>query len=96
MRVREDEAPAGLSRASDIDCQGRLITPGLIDCHTHLVYAGNRAGEFEQRLNGVSYEDIAKQGGGILSTVNATRAASEDATDWRNRCRGWMRCSPKA
>ncbi len=61
-----------------IDCQGRWITPGLIDCHTHLVYAGNRAREFEQRLEGVSYEEIAREGGGILSTVNATRAASED------------------
>jgi len=67
-----------LTAAEDIDCQGRLITPGLIDCHTHLVYAGNRAHEFEQRLNGVSYADIARSGGGILSTVNATRAASEE------------------
>jgi imidazolonepropionase len=60
------------------DAAGGLLTPGLIDCHTHLVFAGNRANEFEQRLEGVSYEDIAKQGGGIQSTVNATRAASED------------------
>lgn len=60
-----------------IDCQGRLITPGLIDSHTHLVFAGNRAKEFEQRLTGVPYETIAKQGGGILSTVNATRVATE-------------------
>ncbi len=59
------------------DAQGALITPGLIDCHTHLVYGGNRAGEFEQRLNGASYEDIAKAGGGIASTVKATRAATE-------------------
>ncbi len=59
------------------DCGGRLITPGLIDCHTHLVHAGNRAAEFEQRLLGASYESIARQGGGILSTVRATRAASE-------------------
>ena len=57
----------------------RLITPALIDCHTHLVAGGNRAREFEMRLNGASYEDIARAGGGILSTVNATRAASEDA-----------------
>lgn len=55
-----------------------VITPGLIDCHTHLVFGGNRANEFEQRLEGISYADIAAQGGGILSTVNATRAASED------------------
>ena len=60
-----------------IDAKGALITPGLIDCHTHLVYGGNRAGEFEQRLNGASYEDIAKAGGGIASTVKATRAATE-------------------
>ena len=66
-----------LAAAVDTDCEGRLITPGLIDCHTHLVYAGTRSGEFEQRLNGVSYEALAKQGGGILSTVNATRAATE-------------------
>ena len=59
------------------DAKGALITPGLIDCHTHLVYGGNRAREFEQRLNGASYEDIAKAGGGIASTVAATRAASE-------------------
>lgn len=60
-----------------IDCQNRLVTPGLIDSHTHLVFAGNRAKEFEQRLTGVPYETIAKQGGGILATVNATRAATE-------------------
>ncbi|HEU4779231.1 MAG TPA: imidazolonepropionase, partial [Steroidobacteraceae bacterium] len=71
------DAPADLEATEDIDCQGRLVTPGLIDCHTHLVYAGNRAREFEQRLNGVSYADISRQGGGILSTVTATRAASE-------------------
>ncbi|RIZ56594.1 imidazolonepropionase [Vibrio sp. PID23_8] len=61
-----------------IDLQGKLLMPGLIDCHTHLIYAGNRANEFEMRLNGVPYEDIAKQGGGILSTVNATRKATEE------------------
>ena len=60
------------------DAGGAWITPGLVDCHTHLVYAGSRAGEFEQRLEGVSYEEIARRGGGILSTVKATRAASED------------------
>lgn len=69
------EAPA-LSAKRDFDCEGRWITPGLIDCHTHLVFAGDRAGEFERRLGGASYEDIAREGGGILSTVQATRAAS--------------------
>ncbi len=62
-----------------IDCAGRWISPGLIDCHTHLVYAGNRAGEFEQRLQGVSYADIARAGGGIVSTVRATRQADDAA-----------------
>ncbi len=61
-----------------VDCGGRWITPGLIDCHTHLVHAGNRAHEFELRLAGASYEEIARAGGGIISTVQATRAASED------------------
>ncbi len=60
------------------DCQGDWITPGLVDCHTHLVFGGNRAREFEQRLNGVSYEQIAKNGGGIISTVTATRDADEE------------------
>jgi imidazolonepropionase len=57
---------------------GRWVTPGLVDCHTHLVFGGDRSGEFEQRLNGVSYEAIARAGGGIVSTMRATRAASED------------------
>src|SRR4051794_2501206 len=61
-----------------IDCEGRWITPGLIDCHTHLVYAGDRAREFEARLTGATYEEIARSGGGILSTVNAVRAASAE------------------
>jgi imidazolonepropionase len=65
------------SKENAIDCGGRLLTPGLIDCHTHLIYGGNRAAEFEQRLNGATYADIAKAGGGIMSTVRATRAASE-------------------
>ncbi|HEY2482257.1 MAG TPA: imidazolonepropionase [Caulobacteraceae bacterium] len=69
------DAPA-LEAERDLDCEGRWITPGLIDCHTHLVFAGDRSGEFEQRLAGARYEDIARQGGGILSTVRATRAAS--------------------
>ena len=61
-----------------VDCEGRWITPALIDCHTHLVYGGDRAHEFELRLAGATYEQIAREGGGILSTVRATRAASED------------------
>lgn len=65
-------------QVTTLDCHGQLITPGLVDCHTHLIYGGNRATEFEQRLIGASYADIAKAGGGILSTVSATRAASAD------------------
>lgn len=61
-----------------LDCHGQLVTPGLVDCHTHIVYAGNRAKEFEMRLNGASYEQVAKAGGGIISTVASTRAASEN------------------
>jgi len=71
-------APARLARAVH-DLAGRWVTPGLIDCHTHLVHGGDRAGEFEQRLQGASYEEIARTGGGIISTVRATRAATEDA-----------------
>lgn len=66
-----------IDAAAVTDCEGRWITPGLIDCHTHLVYGGNRAAEFEARLNGASYEEIARAGGGIAATVRATRAASE-------------------
>ncbi len=62
-----------------LDLEGRLVTPGLIDCHTHIVHGGNRAAEFEMRLEGRSYEEIARAGGGILSTVTATRAAGEEA-----------------
>ena len=72
---REAPSPQG---ARVVDCEGRWITPGLIDCHTHLVYAGSRAAEFEARLAGATYEEISRAGGGILSTVRATRAASED------------------
>jgi imidazolonepropionase len=71
------EVPANSSRETR-SLEGRWLTPALIDCHTHLVFAGNRATEFEQRLQGMSYEDIARAGGGIMSTVNATRAASKD------------------
>lgn len=66
-----------IDAAERVDCEGRLITPGLIDCHTHLVYAGDRAREFEMRSQGASYEEIARAGGGIVSTVKATREATE-------------------
>ena len=73
------DAVADKDAAEVIDLGGRLVTPGLIDCHTHLVHAGSRAREFEMRLEGATYEDIARAGGGIFSTVEATRNASEDA-----------------
>ncbi|WP_370603809.1 imidazolonepropionase [Citrobacter braakii] len=72
------EASLYLTHDNTFDMQGRLITPGLIDCHTHLVFGGNRAGEWEQRLNGVSYQQISAQGGGINATVSATRSASDE------------------
>ncbi len=72
------ELPDGYRAAHRHDARGVWATPGLIDCHTHIVYAGNRNNEFEARLNGATYEDIARQGGGIVSTVHATRAATED------------------
>ena len=75
---RMADLPAAHRHLTALDCAGRLVTPGLIDCHTHAVHAGHRAVEFELRLQGASYEDIARAGGGILSTVAATRAASED------------------
>ena len=75
----QDALPAAWRNgARVVDCEGRWITPALIDCHTHLVYGGDRAHEFELRLAGATYEQIARAGGGILSTVRATRAASED------------------
>ena len=73
------DLPADHARAPAEDIGGRLVTPALIDCHTHIVHAGDRAREFEMRLNGASYEEVARAGGGILSTVHATRAASEAA-----------------
>ncbi|MFZ6757777.1 imidazolonepropionase [Undibacterium sp. Ji50W] len=72
------DLPVGYITAKTHDGKGCWLTPGLIDCHTHLVYAGNRSDEFEARLNGVAYEDIALQGGGINATVRATRAATAD------------------
>ena len=73
----EAELPPTLEPSQVVDLGGALITPGLVDCHTHLVYGGQRAAEFEMRLNGASYEAIARAGGGIRSTVAATRQASE-------------------
>ncbi|AGL82215.1 imidazolonepropionase HutI [Pseudomonas protegens CHA0] len=74
---RRSEAPAG-DYAQVNDLAGAWVTPGFIDCHTHTVFGGNRSGEFEQRLQGVSYAEIAAAGGGIASTVRATRAATEE------------------
>jgi imidazolonepropionase len=72
------DLPHGLlSRSEVVDCEGRWITPGLIDCHTHLVHGGNRAHEFEMRIGGATYEEITRAGGGIVSSVRDTRAASE-------------------
>jgi imidazolonepropionase len=75
-----EQLPQGQGSKAAIvhDCDGDWLTPGLIDCHTHIVHAGNRSDEFEARLNGATYEDISRAGGGIMSTVRATRAASED------------------
>ncbi len=72
------EGFTGSAAREEVDAAGHWALPGFTDCHTHIVYGGNRAREFEERLNGASYEEIAKRGGGILSTVTATRKASED------------------
>lgn len=72
------DLPGAFADAETVDCANRWITPGLVDCHTHLIHAGNRAPEFELRLKGASYEEIARAGGGIVSSVAALRAASED------------------
>lgn len=74
----QGDLPASFAAAPRRDLGGRLVTPGLVDCHTHVVFGGNRAREFEMRLEGAAYEEIARAGGGILSTVRATRDASED------------------
>jgi imidazolonepropionase len=72
------DMPAGTDAIERIDCDGRWITPGLVDCHTHLIFGGNRANEFAMRLDGASYEEISRAGGGIASSMLATRAASEE------------------
>ncbi len=72
-----DSVPTDYVGWPQVDLGGRLVTPALIDCHTHIVYGGNRAREFEMRLQGASYEEVARAGGGIVSTVSATRSASE-------------------
>ena len=84
---RAELAPVEADRT--VDLGGAWVTPGLIDCHTHAVFGGNRSGEFEQRLQGVSYAEIAAQGGGIASTVRATRAASipSSGQSGANNCR---------
>lgn len=74
----EADLPAGVRPERTVDLDGRWVTPGLVDCHTHLVFAGQRAAEFARRTSGTSYEQIAREGGGILNTVRATRAASVD------------------
>ena len=74
----QDALPGDLRAERVVDCERRWIMPGLVDCHTHLVFGGDRAAEFEQRLAGATYEEIARAGGGIASTVQATRAASEE------------------
>jgi imidazolonepropionase len=73
----EADLPGELSGFEATDCEGRLVTPGLVDCHTHLVHVGDRAREFEMRLAGASYEEIARAGGGIVSSVTQLRAADE-------------------
>ena len=73
---KESEIPSEFLHSKSEDLEGRLVTPGLIDCHTHIVYGGNRSVEFEMRLNGASYEDVARAGGGIISTVSDTRLSS--------------------
>jgi len=87
------DLPRGLHADAEHGLHGALVTPGLIDAHTHLVYGGNRAGEFEQRLQGLGYEDIARAGGGIRATVAGTRAASDEQlfADAAARARALMR-----
>lgn len=86
---REKDLPEAFANMEKIDAAGVTVIPGLIDCHTHLAFGGWRAGEFEQRLKGAGYLEIARAGGGIASTVKATRAASEE--ELFQRCLGFLR-----
>ncbi len=89
--VRAEVAARTPADATVVDAEGRCVTPGFVDAHTHLVFAGNRADEFEQRIGGATYQEIAAAGGGILRTVNMTRAASEDELlSTARRHRDWM------
>ena len=83
----QGDLPKDQTSAITYDGQGKWLTPGLIDCHTHIVYGGNRSNEFEDRLNGISYEEISRRGGGIVSTVKATRAASDSDLFEQSRVR---------
>ncbi len=88
----DNEIPSHISISNEINIQNRLVTPGLIDCHTHLVYGGDRANEFGKRLEGASYEEIAQQGGGIVSTVKSTREASKNElfNSASKRLKNWL------
>ena len=90
-RARSWQALPNWSAADVTDAQGLWITPGLIECHTHLVYAGDRSNEFEARLRGATYEEIARAGGGIVSTMRATRAADRRTSCWHSPCRAHRR-----
>jgi imidazolonepropionase len=81
------DVPRDMVAQQTLSCGKRWLTPGLVDCHTHLVYAGNRAGEFERRLNGATYADIAREGGGIMATLRATREASAEELAVQSRTR---------
>src|SRR5256886_6889885 len=85
------DLPAGLGDVEELDARGLVAIPGLVDCHTHACFAGDRVDEFALRAAGASYEELHAAGGGILSTVRATRAAGEEAlTGTVERHRGWM------
>ena len=94
VRVGRRTELAGFQARQIEKLDGAWITPGLVDCHTHLVFGGNRAGEFEQRLEGATYEEIARAGGGIAATVKATRAASPTAPSSRRRSASPAGASP--